>query len=111
MPRWMWGVKPLVAAELSSAILLLHDVRADQCELSLIPNVNTHVTHGYRAYWALSVLAGVQAWLGPGFRLSWQAVAVVNDMLVALVDRLTQVGRDWWDVGSEFVVAHMGVGW
>ena len=81
-----------MAAELSSALLLLHDIRADQCEVSLVPGVNTHVQHGYRGYWAPSVLAGVASWLGPGFRMSWQALAVVNDMMVALVERLCQVG-------------------
>jgi hypothetical protein len=91
-PRYLVGLRPCVAAELSSALLLLHDIRADQCEVSLVPGVNTHVQHGYRGYWALSVLAGMAAWLGPGFKMSWQALAVVNDMMVALVERLCQVG-------------------
>jgi hypothetical protein len=93
IPRWLWGLKPLVAVELCSALLVLHGARAEQCEVSMIPGVNTHVAHGYRGYWALSVLAGVEAWLGAGFKLSWQAVAAVNDMLVLLVEELCQVTR------------------
>jgi hypothetical protein len=92
IPRWLWGLNPLVAVELSSALLVLHGARADQCEVSMIPGVNTHVAHGYRGYWALSVLAGVEAWLGPEFKLSWQALAAVNDMVVLLVEELCQVG-------------------
>jgi hypothetical protein len=92
IPRWLWQLRPLVAAELSSALLLLNDVRAEQCEISLIPGVNANVQHGYRGYWAVSVLAGAQAWLGPGFKLSWQALAVVNDMVTEVVQELCQVG-------------------
>lgn len=40
-----------------------------------------------------SVLAGAGAWLGPGFKLNWQALAVVNDMMVAVVEELCQVGK------------------
>jgi hypothetical protein len=92
IPRWLYGLRPLVAAELSSALLLLNDVRAEQCEISLIPGVNANVQHGYRGYWAVSVLAGADAWLGPGFKLSWQAVAVLNDMVAEVVQELCQVG-------------------
>jgi hypothetical protein len=80
-----------VAADIGSALLVLHDVRADHVEMTLTPEVNRHVNMGYRAFWATSVLAGARAWLGPGFRLHWQAVAALNDMLVTLVDRLAVV--------------------
>jgi hypothetical protein len=55
-----------------------------------------------------SVLAAAGAWLGPGFKLSWQALAVVNDMLVAVVEELCQVGQE--QCGDRFLSPRVNFG-
>lgn len=72
LPRAVRALPLLQAAELSSAMLVLNDVRALHSEISLTPEVNLHLRPGYVGYWAISVLAGAEAWLGPKFRLTWQ---------------------------------------
>jgi hypothetical protein len=73
--------------ELGTSLLLLNHFRAQHVETSLIPDVNSQLITGYKAYWGMSIVAAAQAWWGGRVVLSWQAVAVVNDMIVRLVDR------------------------
>ncbi len=69
-----------VLVEFLTARLLLDHFMAERIETTDIPTVNVHVTHGWRAYWAPSLLR-LAAARAPAAGLSWRALAAANDIV------------------------------
>jgi len=81
------GVPVAVVAEFLTARLLLDHYLAERIETTAIPTTNVHITHGWRAYWAPSLLR-LAAARAPGAALTWRALSAANDMITAVAHRV-----------------------
>ncbi|KIY99889.1 hypothetical protein MNEG_8074 [Monoraphidium neglectum] len=98
------GAAPLaVTAEFLSARLLLDHFMAERIETTGIPTTNAHITHGWRAYWAPSLLR-LAASRAPSAALTWRALSAANDMASRLAGRvLSLMSSTMFDAGANAV--------